>query len=442
MELASVSQIREIKNAIKEEIAKIDKSKYSGEVFGQESEYTYKGLLGGVDCLMTDITALTKAPSQFLKISTYSERSTIITVLTNIQTYLESPAHLWQQVDALKIAVRPYHIRYTQERLIEFDTEISEAVIKKQALEDSLRKFKESKVENDELLNDLKNRNNELTALLEQLQIMIDNTSDKNSEVIERIELLDTKVQECSLLIDQAKTTVKDTNIFLEEAEESTNTIKEFETTVEKREKQVKIIDERTLEYRKKIDEFETERQVLNQKADTIIKEALKALSYNTARGLSASFQTQVDKIENSKYWWWLVGAGCFLFLTLGIGLWIVLSGDTELTVTIGRFALTPLTITGAVFCANQYIRQKNVIEDYSYKTVLAKSIVGFSEQLNNGQDNTEEYKHYIKMALAEIHKDPLRKRAKLDKDVDGGIKSGIDMVIDTAQKIIGLTDK
>ena len=50
------------------------------------------------------------------------------------------------------------------------------------------------------------------------------------------------------------------------------------------------------------------------------------------------------------------------------------------------RTGIKAYTIAGAIFCANQYIRQKNVIEDYTYKMVLAKSIVGFSEQLNNGK--------------------------------------------------------
>ena len=79
-------------------------------------------------------------------------------------------------------------------------------------------------------------------------------------------------------------------------------------------------------------------------------------------------------------------------------------------------------------------------LDNYTYKMVLAKSIVGFSEQLNNGHDNSVEYKNYIQLALSEIHQDPLRKRSKTDKDVDGGIKSGIDLVIETAQKIVGLT--
>lgn len=83
-----------------------------------------------------------------------------------------------------------------------------------------------------------------------------------------------------------------------------------------------------------------------------------------------------------------------------------------ELHIIIGRIALIPLPIIAAIFCANQYVKQKNIIEDYAYKMVLAKSIVGFSEQLNKDpSEDKGEYIHYMKVALEEIYKDPLRKR-------------------------------
>ncbi|PKH51401.1 hypothetical protein CXF68_12235 [Tenacibaculum sp. Bg11-29] len=440
MELTSITEIRELKNSIKEQITKIDKSVYNDSFYGNEDEYSYRGLLGGLDFLLTDITTLTKAPNQFLKLSTYDERQAILTGLKNTESYLESPNQLWRQLDNLKQAIRPFHIRYTQERLLNFDEEISNVGRKKQLLEEEIEVVKKTKLENEELLVDLTDKNEELSNLLEDLKERVNNTNDKNEELLERISVLDEKIAEGNGLITSAKETVANTNEQLEEAKESTSTIKVFEENVEKRQIQADSIDKRTQEYNTNIENFEKEREQLNKKAKDTINQALTALEYNTARGLSASFQTQLDKIEKSNYKQWLLGAGFFLLLTIGIGIWIVLSGHTDISGTIGRIALTPFTVIGAIFCANQYIRQKNVIEDYSYKMVLAKSIVGFSEQLNNGQDNSDEYKEYIKMALSEIHQDPLRKRSKSDKDVDGGIKSGIDSVIDTAQKIVGLT--
>lgn len=442
MELTSITQIRELKDSLKEQIATVDKSRYSDLLYGSESEYTFRGLLAGLDCLLTDVTSLTKAPNQFLKLSTYQERQQILNALKNCESYINSPQYLWTYLDNLKIALRPFHIRYTKERLLDFDEELSSIVRKKQVLDEELVNIKELKQKNEVLLNDLTTNNEKLEEVLNECENKLKEADEKNEELNEKFDELKNKISESDSLIDKATEIVATSDVLLTETQNNAELIKEFESTVDKRENQIKVIDARTIEYRTNIEKFEKERIELNDQAQDTIAKALIALEYNTARGLSASFQTQLDKIENSKYYLWLVGASFFLLLTVGIGIWIVLTGHLDIYGTIGRLSLTPFTITGAIFCANQYIRQKNVIEDYSYKLVLSKSIVGFSEQLNNGRENSNEYKEYIKIALSEIHKDPLRKRSKIDKDVDGGIKNGIDTIIETAQKIIGITNR
>ena len=46
-ETQTITDIRNIKNTIKEEIKKVEVANYQGQEFGNEGEYTYKGLLGG-----------------------------------------------------------------------------------------------------------------------------------------------------------------------------------------------------------------------------------------------------------------------------------------------------------------------------------------------------------------------------------------------------------
>ena len=90
---------------------------------------------------------------------------------------------------------------------------------------------------------------------------------------------------------------------------------------------------------------------------------------------------------------------------------------------------MIPLTLTGAMFCARQYVKQKNLIEDYAYKTVLTKSIVAFSEEFKG----KAQYSQYIETVLREIHQDPLRQRGK-DKEKD---KDEVDL-----KGVIGLLEK
>ena len=121
------------------------------------------------------------------------------------------------------------------------------------------------------------------------------------------------------------------------------------------------------------------------------------------------------------------------------MGLWILQTAPDQIGLLIGRISLLPLPIIGAIFCANQYTKQKNIIEDYAYKMVLSKAIVGFSEQLKkNGSDTNEEYVHYIKTALEEIHKYPLRKREKNkeSKSETPGLKD----LVEAAEKIVKMS--
>jgi len=110
----------------------------------------------------------------------------------------------------------------------------------------------------------------------------------------------------------------------------------------------------------------------------------------------------------------WLLTAAVFMVLIIGISYWILSGQSIETNVLIGRILMIPILSIGLYFCISQYNKQKTIIEDYAYKTVIAKAIVGFSEQIKKNQnENTDEYVTYMKTALAEIHQDPLRKRSK-----------------------------
>lgn len=178
--------------------------------------------------------------------------------------------------------------------------------------------------------------------------------------------------------------------------------------------------------------------------AEKLIEEAKLALNYKNAEGLSAAFSSQLTNASNNwKTISWIVGASVFIMVTLLIGIWIVtgwgmdynaMDGNNTRMIynLIGRLSMIPFTIAGAIFCANQYTKQKNIIEDYAYKTVLAKSIIAFSEELR--EKSPERYAEYLSTILKEIHQDPLRKRGKeresiTFKDSQGTIEKVIELL-------------
>ena len=79
------------------------------------------------------------------------------------------------------------------------------------------------------------------------------------------------------------------------------------------------------------------------------------------------------------------------------------------------------IAISGAAFCANQFIKQKNIAEDYGYKAVLSKSIIAFANYIKETDEtpNKEKVSEYLTTVLEEIHKDPLRERKTKKVGVD-----------------------
>ena len=176
---------------------------------------------------------------------------------------------------------------------------------------------------------------------------------------------------------------------------------------IDEREEQLKKQMKNTEQFNETLSEYEIKQGNLMNIAENLIKSARTALNYKTAESISAAFNTQYTEAkENSHYQYWLWGAMGFVFLTLFIGIWILtgwfIHNDIDpLFSIIGRISMIPFTILGAIFCANQYIKQKNLIEDYAYKCVLAKSMIAFSEELR-GKDS-EKYSEYLSTVLQQV---------------------------------------
>jgi hypothetical protein len=106
----------------------------------------------------------------------------------------------------------------------------------------------------------------------------------------------------------------------------------------------------------------------------------------------------------------WLRFAGAFILIAIALTAWFIsINQSTDLNTTLARISIISLPFAGAWFCAGQYTKLKNIAEDYAYKTMLAQSIIGFSEQLKDKDDNNEAYKTYMKKMLDEIHQHPVK---------------------------------
>lgn len=441
MEIKSITEIKDRRDEIKELIKSSDVKLYAGQTFGSENEYSYKSLIGGIEALLTDISTLLRSPSRFIKISTYSERSTLNTYLQNIKTYINDPGNLYAQVDHLKLLLRPYNLRFFEDRFIEFEKEIDEArKIKINLQEDKTEVVKiiESIKSDEETVKEKITSSKTNFEALEQLIL----TLTEKKELLEtEIEALEEKNKEILKIKEDSSSLLATIKQSGNEASTNEKLIKNFAISIQKSEANVVLLDSRLDESEQKLTAYEEERNNILTEANSLIESARQALNYTTAQGISASFETQ--RIKSVGFWnvgAWLVAAGLFMVMLILVSLWILSGKDITPTVLIGRILMVPILSIGLYFCISQYNKQKNIIEDYAYKTVVAQAIVGFSEQIKkNENENTDEYSSYMKTALAEIHQDPLRERGKKNSTNNSASDIDANKAIELFQKMASI---
>lgn len=129
---------------------------------------------------------------------------------------------------------------------------------------------------------------------------------------------------------------------------------------------------------------------------------------------LSKHYEEQYKSANNSKelnVWKW--SAALFLVLTIVLGyyIFICINGIDGIQNLVVRIAIVTPLFVAAIFCANQYTRQKNIAEDYAFKKVLSNSILSFSEHLRS--DNPDGYSEYTKILLKRLHQPPQHRSQK-----------------------------
>ena len=437
----SIQTIREKRDEIREKIKTLNLRNYENQRFGTENEYTYKSLIEGVESLLTDLSTLTQYENKFIKLSNYSERKQIADNLINILSYLESPTNLYNYIENLKIILRTYNIRNFSENLIQFEEEIDDIKITRIELEEVLS------ISN-ELEEKIIEKSYEIDKLYDEADEKFEKVQEKFKEIKNELELINKEKEIASSLNEdleeikeKAESNLAEITDIRTKSESNQKLIENFATKVQDRDNRLTELEQKIIENNKALLRYEDERKALLKEAEALIESAKTALNYKTAEGLSASFSEQY---KNSNKTWisagWILGAFVCLLITLGLGIWFLhnISEDNKWYFIVGRFLLLPMPIIGAIFCANQYTKQKNITEDYAYKTVIAKSIVGFSEQLKKNSTDNSEYITYIAKALEEIHKDPLRAREHNSSKVRLD-KTQFDKLVETLPKLLEL---
>lgn len=299
MELNTVNQIREKRDEIRERIKALNLRDYGDTTYGSENEYTFKGLIGGIEALLTDISTLTRYPSKFAKFSTYSERSSIQSNLTRIETYLESPVNYIPQFEALKILLRSFNVRYFSDRQVEFESEIEEVRKIKLQLQQVLVDSKQLKDDIDESNSSLEEKLEKTTEKLTEIESELEEIIARKTELTEQSKTLESININLESIKESASENLTEIEESLTESKSNEKLITSFSNKVQDREKRLDDLEQKTEENNKKLSDYEIERKAILQEANNLIESSKKALNYTTAEGISASFQGQYENSNN-----------------------------------------------------------------------------------------------------------------------------------------------
>ena len=422
MEFDSINNLKAIRDKIKVSIKSIKPRDHTDKRYGQEDEYEAKSIKVGIEAILNDITALTKSPNRCIQKTTFDERTLLNDHLNDIDIYIEQSdlEALAKSINKIKPILRNAGVRYWDERLEAFDESTTAQQKKTSELSENIESFDET----------LK----KATTILEAISVMKKDTEDKHTNISElHQELIELTTETKNLRNEIQDGIEQDTNNstqikdILNESKNHSEVINTFSEKIAQREIQLEGQKTETEEYSKKLLAFEKEHENYLEQAENLITEAENSLQLSASEGISSAFNKQYTQAQNKGRFLWIVSSAIFVLLAIIIGLDIfgilkiadILKIETEVKAAdninsiLTRFLLIPIPLTVAWFCAMQYVKQKNIIEDYAYKSVLAKSLVGFSNQLATDTNKGEDYTYFIQSIFKELHKDPLRKHHK-----------------------------
>ena len=413
--------------------------------WGRESEYSPNGLVSGIQNIITDLTCLVENPDYFIRLSTYEERCDIHGYLSQTVSSVTnpSPSNIIFPLDALKQKLRPYNLRTDKKRMIVFQRKIEGLTRDAEQLAQVLEGIRNKEGNINRILSDVSEQANIISEKKESIETLLNQskeTEEQLNNLKEELEEVAAEIRTCQSTSSEAKT---NTIAYKAEVKAFVDEINEHQKRIEKQNAQFEIFKE-TLN-KNAIEQLQYSKEALK-----LIEQSKLALSYTTSVGLSASFDAQCQELKGKygyKLWIWMVAAIITIIGVILIGIWLI-SGNHQVSngnvsstwmQIVGKISMIPLLVTATVFCAKQYTKQRNLLEDYAYKRTLAQSMVAFSEELR--EKDSERYREYLSMVLSEILQDPLRYRIdpNADKSHDTNM-GGIDGVFKMAENIVKLS--
>lgn len=415
MDTPSITNIKTRRVEIKEALKRVRAHDFGQSRFGAESEFTDRSVIAGIEAVLVDVDALCGAPARFIKNSTGQERKTLSALFDQLLNHCNNLdlSNAVNVIEQIKPILRSLGIRGSDERRVAFENHIDELQRKSVALSSEIEGLRSTKSE-------LEAELEKVQSALEAAESKISHIDSVGSGIDAALSSAEATVQKVNDIYETCTEKLEETEASRSAAEAARNQVEDFSKRVAQREIQLDNQEQRTKDYAISLNAFHEERVKLLADAKALIDSARTALGYKTAEGLSAAFiEKSREAKEDKSTWAWIGAAAVFVAAAIGVGIWVTLDSGTAIELVVGRVSLIPILLGGAWFSAAQYIKQRNIAEEYAYKSVLVRSMVGFSEQISGADGKGEDHSHYIRDVLEEIHANPLRRPQEKNKSID-----------------------
>lgn len=209
----------------------------------------------------------------------------------------------------------------------------------------------------------------------------------------------------------------------------------------------VATIKEDIIEKKNLVEEANEKIEVIKIKADEIHSLSLQQLGIISNEKLSNSFDKVKNdlKKDNEKWFWWLFGTSIVLLLSIIIiVIWQTIKGDTIFEISfLVKLALTSPIIFFEFFVNREYSRSQRLIEEYEFKSSIARSLEAYKEIIENlfSDQQGDEYKKkldFILGSIGQLYSSPMKnmrdnevKNNQIDKKVTPILSDIKDIVSD-----------
>lgn len=442
---SNIKEQRELCRIVSLKIKEVDAEYAKNQIISGTENYTYLALLDALKLANNKIKFLLKSEKRYLNYLTNNERATIRAFTQAVPGFILGRKYnsLFGELEKVKAIVREINPVTIETKNEELDELIDAYIDKIDALNSLMHEIQT-------IHSSVQKKSESISSLCESSGEMEGNASDFLYAIRALLKEAENIKENIGKNSTEVEFVTKNTLRTLREAKSETLSLKEdclrSADEIVKSHDLLLELEKKIGEYGARIKGWSKQREHDQSTVTSLIDDAKKALNYTTASSLSDAFKLQY-KISNKHVVTqrWLNYAVLFLVLSFCIGLWALYNAESlSIEIILSRFLLMPLAVGGAWFCSSHYVKQKNIAEDYAYKTVLAKSIVGFSEQLSKNSNQGDEYKKYIEKMLDEIHRDPIRrnerrnvKAAELDELLKkvNEIKPTLDKIIESVTK-------